>query len=165
MRGPCSSWNRAAVAVELAQRFRQSVGISRELHSAGVRQVFALAPEKRHARSEYAEGEKPERQLDGHICEKDGEQQEGSDGAENRLLVRSGIEDIVDVVGVESCAAREKRGHSSRFLCAAFTIFFPEQPITNNPPQRAARPSTERSVDDSDQKAARFENAGDAEGD
>src|SRR5579864_9082689 len=143
MRGPCSSWNRAAVAVELAQRFRQSVGISRELHSAGVRQVFALAPEKRHARSEHAEGEKPERQLDGHICEKDGEQQEITNGAENGFLVRSSIEDIVDVVGVEPCAAREKRGHGSRFLCAAFILFSSEQSITNDSPQRASRSSAE----------------------
>src|SRR5579864_6484883 len=165
MRGPCASRNRAAVAVELSQRFGQAVRVSSELHGGSVRQVFALAPQKRHAWYEHAEGKEPEREFDGHVCEKDGEQQEITNGAGNRFLLRSSIKDIVDVVGVESCAARENRGHSSRFLFTAFTVFFPEQSITNDSPQRASRSSAERSVNDSDEKAASFENAGDAESD
>src|SRR5487761_425675 len=137
MRSPRTSRNRAAVAVKLPQRFGQAVGISRELHSGSVRQVFALAPQKRHARFEHTERKKPQRQLDGHICEEDREKQEIANGSKHRLLGRSCVEKIVYIVGLKPGAAREKRSYGSRFRSAAFAVFFSGESVTHNAPQRA----------------------------
>src|SRR5690242_21863983 len=75
--------NRPRLAVELAQRLSESIGIARQLHGRRISEIFSLTPQERHAGLEHAEGEEPQRELDGKISQENRKEQEITNGAKH----------------------------------------------------------------------------------
>src|SRR5215469_2232798 len=133
MRSPSAARNGSTLAVEFAQRLSETVGIPGQLHRRSIRQIDSFAPQKRHAGSKHAEREKPQRELDGDICEKDGEEQKVANGTKYGFFLGSCIKEVVDVISLKPGSTREQIGYGGCLRRIAGT-FFEAKSVTHDAP-------------------------------